>query len=354
MNREDSMNMVLTFLTRNWQRLSLERFGMPSRLSCVVATPRFRASSHIIFFVLADGLQDPILVVKVPRLPGDNDRLNREATNLRTVHTARSGEFDSVPSVIAYEDYLNNRLLIETALVGRPMSSKLVRRQQETCVESVTQWLTEFHQATAEPSGDATGWYERLAEYPLQQFVKAMPLLTEELHMIEQTQALTSLLRDRDIPLVFEHGDLGPTNLVLMNEGGLGVLDWELAEPRGLPAVDLFFFLTLVAFARQRARSHAGYVAAFHETFFGPSAWARPYIMRYVKDMQLSSEMLTPLFVLCWSRYVASLVKRLHDFDISDRLLENQTARWLRCNRYYALWRHTIKHVKELHLSGVK
>ena len=346
--------MVLTFLTKNWQRLSLERFGMPSRLSCVTVTPRFRASSHIIFFVLADGLTDPILIVKVPRLPGDNDRLNREATNLQTVHTARPGGFDSIPRLVTYEDYLHNRLLIETALVGRPMSSKLVRRRQETCVESLTGWLIEFHQAITEPSTTAMGWYERLVESPLQQFMKAMPLLTEELHMVEQTQELTSLLRGQDIPLVFEHRDLGPPNIVRLKEGGIGVLDWELAEPRGLPAVDLFFFLTLVAFARRRARSHAEYVTAFHETFFGPSPWARPYIIRYVESMQLSPDMLTPLFVLCWSRYVASLVTRLHDVDVSGRLVENETVEWLRSNRYYALWRHTIKHVKELSLMGVK
>jgi aminoglycoside phosphotransferase len=344
------MNMVLTFLTRNWQRLSLERFGAPSRLSCVIATPRFRSSSHIIFFILADGLTDPILIVKVPRLPGDNDRLDREAVNLRMVHAARTGGFDSIPRLVAYEDYASNRLLIETALAGQTMSLKLRRHQPEPCVEAVLPWLIELHRATATRGANATGWYERLAEYPLQQFIKTMPLSTEELHMIEQTQALTSLLRDRDIPLVFEHSDLGPPNILLPKEGGLGVVDWELAEPRGFPAVDLFFFLTLVTSAWRRARSHAEYVAAFHETFFGPSAWARPYIVRYAKSMQLSPEILMPLFVLCWCRYVAGLVMRLHDFDVSKRLLENEAAGWLRSNRYYALWRHTIKHVEELNL----
>jgi hypothetical protein len=141
---------------------------------------------------------------------------------------------------------------------------------------------------------------------------------------------------------------------VQLKEGGIGVLDWELAEPGGLPAVDLFFFLALVRFARRRARSQSEYVAAFHETFFGPSPWARPYIIRYVKTMQLSPDMLTPLFVLCWSRYVASLVTRLHDVQVLGKLVENETVEWLRSNRYYALWRHTIKHIKELSLVGVK
>ncbi len=109
-------------------------------------------------------------------------------------------------------------------------------------------------------------------------------------------------------------------------------------------------FLTLVGFARRRARTCGEYVTAFHDTFFGPSAWAHPYITRYAKNMQLGTEVLTPLFVLCWSRYVASLITRLHDFDMSERGLENETVRWLRSDRYYALWRHTIKYVKDLNL----
>ena len=46
----------------------MEEFEVPSRLSYVVA-PR---SHHIVFFILADGESNPILVAKVPRLPVRN------------------------------------------------------------------------------------------------------------------------------------------------------------------------------------------------------------------------------------------------------------------------------------------
>lgn len=342
------MNFVLAYLNENWQRLSLERLGAPSGVSCVITTPRFRSSSHILFFVLAGESTDPALVVKVPRLPGDHNRLTREAQNLQWVHASRPGGFGSIPRLVAYEEYLDNRLLVETALRGPTLSSRLKGDPPEKMVTSVVTWLIELHQATTQRSENMSGWYARLAERPLYQFMEAMPLLKEELGMIEQTQTLMGSLRDRSIPLVFEHRDLGPPNILLDRRDELGVVDWELAEPGGLPAVDLFFFLTLVTFVRRRARSRADYIAGFHETFFSPSAWARPHIVRYAESMHLSPEVLVPLFVLCWSCYVAGLVTRLSDFADSGTLLARGTAEWLRSNRYYALWRHALDHVDEL------
>jgi len=346
------MNMVLAHLVKNWQRLSLEQFGVPNRLSYIMATPRFRSSSHVVFMILVDEQRDPVLAVKVPRIPGDNDSLYREAANLRLVQSARPGGFDTIPRLIGCESYLGNRFLIETAMVGGPFHSRGNSRNMDSHIEMLTTWLIELHTATKEISGSAEGWYERLVESPLQQFIKSMPPSKEEGGLVAQTLGVADLLRDQEMPLVFEQRDLSLPNILVSQDGGVGVLDWELAEPRGLPAVDLFFFLTLVAFARRRARSQAEYLAAFREAFFGPSAWARPHVVRYARSLQLPLDLCTPLFVLCWSRYVVDLVVRLHGFDSPGRLVGEETTGWLRSNRFYALWCHSIKHLNELRWAG--
>lgn len=344
------MNIVLTFLAQNWQRLGLERFGPASALSSVIATPRFRASSHVIFFIMAPGQPSPFLVVKTPRLTGDHGRLDGEAENLRLVHSAQAGGFASIPRLVAYEDYVGYRLLIETALAGETMSVRLRRHQPEPYVQAATNWLIELHGATAKPGASDSAWYERLMGRRLQQFCAAMPLATDELRLVEQSQTWMSSLDATSIPLVFEHGDLGPVNIMFSKTGQLGVVDWELAEPKGLPAADLFFLLTIAAPAWRRAQTPAAYVAAFHETFFGPAAWARPYVRRYAESLHLTPEQLKPLFVLCWSRYLVNLVTRLHDFETANQSVENDTLAWLRSNRYYAVWRHTVEHINELNL----
>ena len=351
-SQRTGVNVVLTFLSANWQRLSLDRFGKASGLSAVLATPRFRASSHVVSFVLTDQKPDPILVVKVPRLPGDGDRLNCEAQNLRMVQSARAGGFESIPRLIGFENHLNHRLLIETALAGRSMSCHLRGRRAGSCLETAVNWLIELHRATAHHGDDVTGWYERLAQEPIERFLEAMPPDDDTSRTVAQTLDLTFWLRRQKIPLVFEHGDLGPPNILLGQHGRIGVVDWELSKPRGLPLVDLFFLLALVGFARRRARRPLDYLAAFHDAFFASSAWARPYLTRYANQLQLAPEIVAPLFILTWGRYVAELTARLHDFRHATGQLAGTTLEWLRTNRYYALWRHTIEHANQLNLVG--
>lgn len=74
-------------------------------------------------------------------------------------------------------------------------------------------------------------------------------------------------LRSMQLPLVFEHGDLSYPNLLLLPTGEPGVLDWELANPDGLPACDLFLFLTYVAFSGITCRRAAPTVRRFKVHF---------------------------------------------------------------------------------------
>ncbi len=349
------MNLVINFLRKNWQRLNLKRFGDSSRLSCVMMTPRFRASSHVICFVLAEDRIEPILVVKLPRLPGDNERLDREVANLHVANRARAEEDKSIPRVVAYEDYHEHRLLIETAVPGRPMSPAIVRRQPELCIESALTWLLELQQATvSSTSQDERDWFERLVEQPLQQFKTLLPQSVEESRLVDQTLALVRPLRDHDMPLVMEHGDFSSPNILQDEKGRVGVVDWELAEPKGLPAADLFFFLTYIAFARENARKNADYLKAFQQAFFGPKAWACSYVTRYRERLHLAPEMLAPLFVLTWGRYVAGLVMRLQESNEAGGIVGNETVKWLRSNRYYVLWKYAIEYVKELQVASSK
>lgn len=346
------MNLILTFLAKNWERLNLKRFGDPAHLSCVMMTPRFRASRHVICFILAGDRVEPELVVKLPRLPGDNERLDREVANLHVANRARAEDDKSIPRVVAYEDYHEHRLLIETAVPGRPMSPAIVRRQPELCIESTLAWLLDLQQATVDSTPrDARDWFERLVEQPLHQFKALLPQAAEEARLVDQTLALIRPLREHTMLLAMEHGDFSSPNILQDANGRVGVVDWELAEPKGLPVADLFFFLTYVAFARQNARKNADYLKAFQQAFFGPKAWAGSYVTRYRERLNLAPEMLAPLFVVTWGRYVAGLVMRLQESNEAGSLVANETVKWLRSNRYYVLWKYAIEHAKELQVA---
>lgn len=341
------MNTVLHYLAQNWQRLSLEQSADPARLDCVLATPRFRASSHVIFFVLQAGNSDPLFVAKVPRLPGDHMRLDKEAANLRCAFAARPGGFDSIPRVLAYEEWHGHKLLIETALRGQPLKPALVRRHPKRSVEAGLSWLSEFHAATAHEDVQTFDWFYVLIERPLRNFQSQLPPLAEELGLLEDVLQIAEALRAPRLPLVLSHEDFSHPNILISADWQARVVDWELAEPRGLPGLDLFFFLTYVAFARRGANKNAEYLAAFQEAFYGPQAWAQSYVLRYAERLRLPGASITPLFLLCWTRYLIGLVARLQDQREPQGLLDHETLKWLRGNRYYMLWRHALAHRHE-------
>jgi hypothetical protein len=95
----------------------------------------------VVFLLLANGQPDPMLVAKVPRLAEASDGLRREAANLSLVQSVRPGGFDSIPRVVAFEDYGGRPLLIETALAGQPMDRRMVRRHRTRCCEAALAWL---------------------------------------------------------------------------------------------------------------------------------------------------------------------------------------------------------------------
>lgn len=342
------MNVVVSFLAENIQRLQRAGLASCDRLASVMLTPRFRASSHVLFFILADGQAS--LVAKLPRLPGDNARLDREARNLTILQAARGGGYDSIPRVVACEDWLGNRMLIETAVRGSPMKPAIVRRNPQRCVESMMLWLIDLHRDTRADPGEDASRFDRLALQPLRHLEAILCVSADDRELVASCYALVEPLRGAHLPIVFEHGDLSSPNVLVGRDWEIAVVDWELAEPRGLPAGDLFFFLTYVAFARAGARTRSAYLAAFAAAFFGTDPWGPPYAARYAEALGISRELLKPLFVLYWCRYLATLLSRVKLANAAAGGTAGETLAWLRSNRYYALWRHTLAHAEDLHL----
>ena len=294
------MNAVAAYLTMHRERLGLDRLGVTAPPCCVLLTPRFRASRHVIVLVLASGRRDPVLVAKLPRLPDGGDGLAREAANLRAAHRALTGaDAGTAPSLVAFERTATHPLLLETALPGRSLSPRVLRRERERVVADGAAWLSRLARATAREPRDAS-WYERLVVAPLRSLSSRTANGTPLAPMVERTLAHADALRGADLPLVLEHGDLGHPNLLGQPDGRLGVLDWERADPAGLPGHDLFFFL---AYAAVTGRAGPEGVPA---AFFGRDAWAWPVAERYADDLGIDAGLLPTLLSVACARVVAA------------------------------------------------
>jgi aminoglycoside phosphotransferase len=327
-----------SFLRSHQERLGLGSRGIEEPISFVLVTPRFRASRHVVVLVLGRRSQ-PALVVKIARLAEDTAGVDHEADVLHALQEAGPHRFETIPRVVLREQWRGHPVLVETALVGRPLAPAYVRRHPEQAVAATLEWLDQLAAVPAAPD-DADDRFDRLLARPLSMLGDVLPQ-GDERDAAARTLAQLEPLRRGRIASVAEHGDLSDPNLLLLPNGRVGVVDWELAELRGFPAHDLFVFLAYVAVARARATSADAQLRAFRAAFATPTGWLRPYAVVYADALGIERSQLRPLFLACWARITTGRLERLLGTD-GAVAASAELADWLRHDRYYRFWRNAL------------
>ena len=302
-------------------------------------TPRFRTSRHVVALLFPAGESTPTLVAKVPRLAGDNGGVANEALILAEFD-ARGAPEDSIPRVAAFGDAGDRAVLVQTAVIGSPLTPALIRSDPRRHVEAMLAWLGEVERATGAEDGYAA--WQTLVALPLEAFAAASPRDGEERRLVARTLELTAPIAECGVRVGVQHGDLSHPNLMALDGGGIGVVDWELAELHGLPLQDASYFLGYAAFSLAGARGVAEELAAFDEAFIAPGGWAARELGAFAKRTGIPGGLVTPLFVAGWARSAARMRDRLEPGSAGD------PSAWLRESRYYVLWRHALEHASQL------
>jgi hypothetical protein len=122
-----------------------------------------------------------------------------------------------------------------------------------------------------------------------------------DLAKVQATRAILATLCD--LPLVCEQRDFSPWNVLLGNAGELVILDWESAEPCGLPLLDLIYFLTYLMFfldgAMESQRFTESYRALLDPTTLTGRIVAECQ-QRYLTCVGLDASVVRPLRLLTW------------------------------------------------------
>lgn len=317
-------------------------------LSFVLVTPQHETSNNVLFIVREARSPTPRLVVKVPRLRDATSALAHEAAILELLEERLDTSRTSVPHLLGYDDGEAPSVLVESALNGRHLDPHVIRRATKRYVDAVVAWL----EAQPVTGRSDLASFERLIETPIQGFGSALQGVPDETWLAQRTLELLEPLRDADIPLVLEHGDLAHPNLIWSSEGQIGVIDWELADERGLPLQDLVFFLMYVASSSRDAAEHPErWARAFDGAFIDSGAWARPFVVREGARLGLDSSLLTPLFVACWARYTTRVVARVEGDPMIRPDAASAAARppaapsvqaFVRADRFHALWKFAV------------
>ncbi|WP_187368864.1 phosphotransferase [Baekduia soli] len=312
------MNVVATYLREHRAALALDALGLPEDPPFVLITPRFALSAHVVILILgADGA--PVLAAKLPRRPGDDGALAVEASNLRAV-AAALGDDGSTPGVVAFDEDLHHPLLLQRALRGTPASTAVVHADRAGVVAKVTAWCDRLAAATAAPPAPET--VARVLVRPLCELAARPGVDGLVSDLARRTLPLAERVAAAGVPWVFEHGDLGHPNLLLDDDGRLGVLDFERAEHAGPPGHDVAFFCAYAAVAASRRPPEQAVAEAFH----GRQAWAGEVVAGHLARLGVDPGLHGALVAVGCARVVAGalaagLTPRIGDRDAAGRHL---------------------------------
>lgn len=308
------------------------RDGLPggAGASVILLTPRFRASRHVIGLALRADRDGLAAVVKVPRLPDDDGGIKREGAALAS---AAAAGVPGVPAVIALRGG-PRPMLVETALDGVVIGSPEIRaRPTELCdeLEAWTRVLAGTPDRTRVPFRQL--YAPALARISSQvgvdnvAFGPAASAVEEAIpdtitRLVTRTAAILDALGDAELPVVLEHGDLAPPNLLRLRGGGLGVVDWEVADPGGLPLGDLLFFGAFVTSVLA-----AGGVDGRTSLMSSPADRA---VVRQAGALGIPEALIPALTLAMWARWADRQLTRFTDpsTPLGERLPVRHVRSW--------------------------
>jgi len=172
-----------------------------------------------------------------------------------------------------------------------------------------TSWLAELAGRT-NPVPPAQ-WWERLIEPMLSNFeVSFGPAVGSSVI----TEIRTMLATLESLPLDCEQRDFSPWNVFVEAQGQLLVFDWESSELRGLPATDLIYFLSYLAFFIDGAMDSHRFLDSYRSALT-PSTFTGRVVEEcfalYAARTGLDPNLLHPLRLAVWLRCSAFEYKHL-------------------------------------------
>lgn len=292
------------------------------RISWLLLSGGRRTINKVVALAFVGHARRPQVVVKFARSAIEDDALSHEFDVLRAVEAARPQQ-PGVPKALFLERRSGRIALGETALEGEPLIWRLDRTTLDRFCSIVSEWLVGLVDPERTHDGD---WHRRLVEAPLERFAHDYrSVVTPE----ELERARTELAALPALPVTCEQRDCAPWNVLLAGDA-VSVADWESAEPSGLPALDLVYFLTNAALVADGVLDTGPVAPAYLEAI----RTLAPHAARYCERIGLDEALLPTLRLLCWTIHARSEAIRF-ELDAAGPPSADQ----LESGVFLALWR---------------
>lgn len=271
------------------------------------------STRKVLFFLTAPDQQTPSYIVKMTRDPAYNVRLENEYQALVTLYERGVGSPETLPQPIFCGHHAALAIVGESIIAGEPFAQKTQRNANCPALQAAIHFLVTLGTATA----------DRTAVTPRQAAQALQTLLTRFQAIYQLTPAHAAFLAAQlqqisncaaAFPLVFQHGDPGPWNMLVTPSGQVAVLDWEAAETQGMPLWDLFYFLRSYALDMARAGGVNDGLQGFAQQVLADTPLSRllvETVHAYCQAIELPASVVLPLFYTCWMHRALKEATRL-------------------------------------------
>lgn len=259
-------------------------------------------SNKVVFYLFEPSKRTPDVVVKMTRFPEFNHRLEHEYRTLSLLTERGYVGPETFPQPLFLDYYNNLALLGLKAVNGQPFRKRTQANVHCPIARDAINWIIQLGAASAnctlatpkKVSDILTNLFTQLTGiYPLTENEKAF--------LLSQIAALGNARTP--IPVVFQHGDAGAWNIVVSDDNRVTFLDWEAAEPQGMPLWDLFYFLRSFATWVSRRQGNRDTLASVDRLCLTPSplsALQTEATERYCEQVGVGKHLVEPLFYTCW------------------------------------------------------
>ena len=246
-------------------------------------------------FVFPERASVPEFVLKFSRVPGMTEAFDREQRGFELAAAAGAAVTSHATQYLGRFDVDGYHASVESAAIGTKLVTLLrrpgSRASKLAVLERVARWLIDVARDTATPPEGLAAQREEYAR-------DVVPFWAAEGAPTDLVDSLPP------VPAAFQHNDMAEENLV-MDGNGFRALDWEWANPCGLPLGDLVYFgvhgLRLVdGVTSDEPAERDGHFARL----LAGEAPSSPVLFRWIRDavaaLGLPPESLGPMVTLSW------------------------------------------------------
>jgi hypothetical protein len=255
----------------------------------------------------------PEYIAKMTRDPAYNPRLENEHRSLLLLEEMGFGDKETLPRAVFFGYHSGLAIVGETVVDGNSFRSRTKTTADCPYALNAIHWLAELSAFTADFTTGTPQVIATVLRRIFFRFINIYQLDQKQRDFLE-SQIIRLGESSEGIPVVFQHGDPGTWNVRISEHGKAVFLDWEAAEPKGMPLWDLFYFLRSYCTWSANVRGVRNSLEGFVQQFMSESSLSSLVVnsvKEYCERINLPKNLVEPLFYTCWMHRALKEATRL-------------------------------------------